>query len=159
VRPEYRYAIGFKTTNVGDGPAIHVVVGFVAKEELKDEGKPAVHAEMVDRDLLLPGEPLEDHVGLRGPNQEDDPTDEQAREFFASCVVAAMCWDMRGQPYTFLAGRGGRARIRRWWRPSAPTSIAPHEFLGALYQHPSRGEEPRASGTGPQQSRAFDESE
>jgi len=148
MRHAYRYAIGFRLTNVGDGPGTHVAVGFVAQEEMEN-AEASVYAEMVSRDVLLPGEPLEDSVGLRGRTQDEDPTDEQARAFFANCLAAAMCWDLKGRPYMFFPAGGGLASERRWWRPFAPKWIAPHEFFGALYQHPSRGEQPGAVGMGP----------
>ena len=149
VRPHYPYAIGFQVTNIGDGPAIHVVIGFTDFDPNHlDEHESSVYAEVVTRDVLVPGEPLADHVGLRGPEQATDPSEDEARTFFAECLAFAACWDLRGRgPYLFFPTGGGLPR-RRWWRPFDSRWPRPHELLGELYQHPSRGEEPGALGLG-----------
>jgi hypothetical protein len=140
VRPNYNYAIGFRLTNAGDAPATHVIVAL--RTDIATDDEPRIFSEVITRDVLLPGEPLIDHVGLRGVNQEDDPSEHEAREFFTDATAFAACWDVRGRPFLFFPAGGGRVRPRWWWWwPFGPRWPRPHELLGPLYRSPSRGED------------------
>jgi hypothetical protein len=134
-RDGYRYAIGVRLTNVGGGPALHVIWGYLDEEHETRK----LYAEMVTRAALVPGESTDDWAGIRGERQDDEPTEADARAFYNRCLVFAECWDSRGEHYVFFPFGGGRASDPH----GGPVALREH-----LSQFPSRGEMMRSLGMG-----------
>lgn len=131
----YRCAVGFRVRNVGEGTAIRPMAMFMDMEQ-------DIFCEHVSRGELLPGEEWVEWAGIRGQEPEDDPTDEEASEFFERrCVGIVECWDRLGRHYLYFPWGGGLVKDHPWRGPEHPTGLA--------LQFPSRGERGESMGAGP----------
>src|SRR4051794_1706033 len=79
-RTAYAYAFAVELTNTGGGPARHVTWGY-----LDEQGE--WFAEFVHRPALAPGERTQDWSGIRGEEQGDNPSHEEALAFHERCIV------------------------------------------------------------------------
>lgn len=140
-RPNYQFAIELTVTNVSTRSAAYVTVGVVDPRS-KTNPKRALYCELYGAPSLAPHASLTDHLGMRGQDQNDDPTAEEALAFYERCVAFVECWDGAEEYYVFTPGKGGRVpkRQRDW--------ASPMEQRQWLEAKPSRGAAPRSLGLG-----------
>jgi hypothetical protein len=133
-RPAYKHAVAFRVTNVGEGPAIRPCFIFA------DPSDRTIFAEHVTRAVLLPGEVWVEFAGIRGAEQDDDPTVEEVADFHRKGWAIVECWDRLGRYYIFTPRGGGLSKIKPW--------KGPVDRVEQSIRYPSRGEPRDSAGTG-----------
>jgi hypothetical protein len=134
-RSHYPFAIHFFVRNTGPGTAFGASATF-----LDSEDEPELFAEVYTQPAVMPGEPMDDFLGVRATRQKVDPTPEQARAFLERGIFVITCWDRFGRSYFFFPFGGGRVRGLPWANPT--------EFARFISKFPSRGALPSSLGMG-----------
>ncbi len=129
-RREYEYAIGFRVRNIGTGTAVQ-------PQYLLPDRRGELFAEVVMRAELLPGDEWIEFAGIRGQEQEDNPSKAEVEAFFRRVVPIVPCFDRLRRPYVFHPRGGGR--VRRKDRKAFPFKT-PYEMAKAALAYPSRGQ-------------------
>lgn len=136
LNPPWTFSLGLQIANLGPGIARDLAIGTLDPER-------RVFSEWAQWPVLGPAEPFVTYLGLHEETPDDDPSAEQAWDFYQRAIVMIVCWDRLGRVYEFFSEGGGKVRrSRAMWR----TPKEMHDFMRDV--DPPRGEPPRARGAG-----------